>query len=238
VRTLHHYDDIGLLVPSRRSDAGYRLYTESDLRRLQQILVFRELGFALDAIAALLEQSRADRHAALLMQRERVQAELQKTGGVLRAIETAIRNIEGGDSMSAEDIFEGMENFEHAEYADEARERWGETEAYRESRRRTKRYTKQDWARLKEESEALTRALAEAMQAGHAPDSEEARSLAEQHRLHIDRWFYPCSREFHVNLGEMYVHDPRFAASYDRVRPGLARYIRDAIVANAGQEQV
>ena len=235
VRTLHHYDDIGLLVPSQRSDAGYRLYTDADLRRLQQILLFRELGFALDAIALLLEQSPAERRAALVMQRERLQAELQKTDAVLRALDKTIANLDGGMSMSGEDIFEGTENFEHAQYADEARERWGETEAYQESMRRTRKYSKQDWARMKEESEAITRSLADAMQAGKAPDSAEARSLVEQHRLHIDRWFYPCSREFHVNLGEMYVSDARFTETYDRVRPGLARFIRDAIVANARQ---
>ncbi|HEX6006466.1 MAG TPA: MerR family transcriptional regulator [Burkholderiales bacterium] len=236
VRTLHHYDDIGLLIPSQRSDAGYRLYTDSDLQRLQQILLFRELGFALDAIAALLEQPAAERLSALVMQRARLEAELQQTSAVLRAIETAIKNNEGGVSMSAEEFFEGMEDFNHAQYADEARERWGDTEAYQESVRRAKRYSKDDWARMKEESEAITRSLADAMQAGKSADSLEATSLVEQHRLHIDRWFYPCSREFHVNLGEMYVSDPRFTATYDKVRPGLARYIRDAIVANAGKE--
>lgn len=138
--------------------------------------------------------------------------------------------------MSTDDIFEGMENFGHAQYADEARERWSDTDAYRESMRRAKRYTKQDWARMKEESETITRSLADAMQAGKTPDSPEAMSLVERHRLHIDRWFYPCSREFHVNLGELYVSDARFTETYDRVRPGLARYIRDAIAANARQE--
>ena len=135
--------------------------------------------------------------------------------------------------MSAEDMFEGMENFEHKEYAEEARERWGDTDAYQESMRRTRQYSKEDWARMKEESEAITASLAAALRAGKSADDEEVRKLADQHRLHIDRWFYPCSHEFHVNLGEMYVADPRFTATYDRVEPGLARFIRDAIVANA-----
>ncbi len=136
--------------------------------------------------------------------------------------------------MSAEDMFEGMENFEHKEYAEEARERWGDTEAYQESMRRTRRYSKEDWTPIKAESDAITASLAAAMRAGKSADDADVKQLADQHRLHIDRWFYPCSHEFHVNLGEMYVADPRFTATYDRVEPGLARFIRDAIVANAG----
>lgn len=233
VRTLHHYDEIGLLVPSQRSASGYRQYTEQDLQRLQQILVFRELGFALDAVAALLEQSAEERRAALLMQRERLQVDLSKTNAVIRAIETAIRAIDGGTTMSSDDMFEGMENFEHKEYADEARARWGHTEAYQESARRAKQYSQADWARMKEESDAITRGLIEAMRAGKPADGPDATALAEQHRLHIGRWFYPCSHEIHVALGDMYVTDPRFTETYERMGQGLARYIRDAIGANA-----
>ncbi|HET9441403.1 MAG TPA: MerR family transcriptional regulator [Longimicrobiales bacterium] len=233
VRTLHHYDEIGLLVPTQRSASSYRQYTEQDLQRLQQILVFRELGFALDAVAALLEQSAEERRAALLMQRERLQADLSKTNAVIRAIETAIRTIDGGTAMSNDDIFKGMENFEHKEYAEEARERWGHTEAYQESARRAKQYSKADWSRIKEESDAITRGLAEAMLAGKPADGPDATALAEQHRLHIGRWFYSCSHEMHLALGAMYVTDARFTETYERMGKGLARYVRDAIAANA-----
>lgn len=233
VRTLHHYDEIGLLVPSQRSASGYRQYTEQDLQRLQQILIFRELGFALDAVAALLEQSAGERRAALLLQRDRLHADLSKTKAVIGAIETAIRAIDGGTTMSNGDIFEGTENFEHKEYAEEARERWGHTEAYQESARRAQRYGEADWTRIKEESDAITRGLVEAMLAGKPADGPDASALAEQHRLHIGRWFYPCSHAMHVALGDMYVADPRFTETYERLGKGLARYVRDAITANA-----
>lgn len=232
VRTLHHYDEIGLLVPTERTAAGYRLYTDADLKRLQQILVFRELGFGLDAIAALLEQSPQERRAALLLQRERLKGELQKTERVIRAIESTIATIDGSGTMSANEWFEGMEGFEHA---DEARERWGDTEAYRESMRRARQYTAADWARIKEEHESITNAFADLMRAGTPATSAEAKDLAERYRRHIEHWFYPCSREFHAQLGEMYVNDARFTETYDRVQPGLAVYVRDAIAANAAR---
>jgi DNA-binding transcriptional MerR regulator len=233
VRTLHHYDEIGLLVPSQRASNGYRRYTDADLQRLHQILVFKELGFALDAIQALLDEPAADRRAALLAQRQALQEQQHKTAAVIRAIETAIQTLEGETTMDTNDMFEGFDEFEHAEYAEEARERWGQTEAYQESMRRTKLYTKDDWTRMKAEGDAITQGVAELMRAGHRADERAVTALAEQHRLHIDRWFYPCSHEIHVALGEMYVADPRFTATYDQVSRGLAQYLRDAIVANA-----
>jgi DNA-binding transcriptional MerR regulator len=114
VRTLHHYDEIGLLVPSQRTDKGYRLYTEADLQRLQQVLLFKELGFALDAIASLIDEPAAERRAALLNQREKLRVERRKTEAVLRAIETAIHALEGDDTMDEKKMFDGFAEFEHA----------------------------------------------------------------------------------------------------------------------------
>jgi hypothetical protein len=124
-----------------------------------------------------------------------------------------------------EKMFEGFD-----EYADEARERWGHTEAYQESMRRTKRYTKEDWARIKAEGESIESRLAELLEKG--VPAESAVALAEEHRLHIDRWFYPCSKEHHLALGEMYVADARFRAHYDKRREGLAEYLAAAIRAS------
>lgn len=123
--------------------------------------------------------------------------------------------------------------FDPAEHADEARERWGTTEAYQESTRRTASYSDADWERFRYESEASMLALADALAAGLPPDSAQAMDAAERARLLIDAWFYPCSREMHLSLGEMYIADPRFTATYEKIRPGLARYVRDAIEANA-----
>jgi DNA-binding transcriptional MerR regulator len=235
VRTLHHYDEIGLLTPSQRGPNGYRQYTDADLARLHQILLFKELGFSLDAIQTLIDEPAADRRAALLSQRELLKGELRKTNAVIRAIETALHVLEETGTMSKEEMFGGFDEFDHAQYADEAKERWGDTDAYKESARRAKKYSKQDWQRMKEEMDAVHNGLAEMLRAGKPAADPEVTALAEQHRLHIDRWFYPCSHQMHQALGDMYIADPRFTATYEKIAPGLAQYVRDAITANANR---
>ena len=126
-----------------------------------------------------------------------------------------------------------MGDFDHSPYAAEARERWGETDAYKESARRAKKYGKDEWAQIKAAQEGIEAALADAMASGEAADGERARQLAEQARLQIDRWFYPCSHRMHVGLADMYVADPRFRAHYDERAEGLAEYVAAAIRANA-----
>jgi hypothetical protein len=119
------------------------------------------------------------------------------------------------------------------EWADEAETRWGETAAFQESQRRAASFSKEDWARLKEDSDAGLRSFATAMSDGVPADSTAGMALAEQHREFLCRWFYECSHEMHRNLAEMYVSDERFTATFDAVAPGLAAYVHDAIVANA-----
>lgn len=135
--------------------------------------------------------------------------------------------------MTGDEMKETFDGFDHAQYEREVEERWGETPAYRESAKRTKQYGKAEWQRIKAEAEAITSALANALQRALPADGDVATGLAEQHRLHIDRWFYPCSHAMQCCLAEMYVADPRFAASYDQHAPGLSAYVREAILANA-----
>ncbi|MDA3935984.1 MAG: MerR family transcriptional regulator [Actinomycetota bacterium] len=233
VRTLHHYDETGLLTPSKRSEAGYRLYNDSDLERLQQVLFFRELGFALDVIAGLMKEPGFDRESALLMQRELLSERASQLHAMIQAIDTALDAQQKGLTMSKEDMFEVFGEFDPAEHEAEVKERWGDSDAYAESTRRTKRYTKQDWLRIKEEGALVVEGLAARMDAGAGTDDTEVQRLVEEHRLQIDRNFYPCSKEMHANLGRMYVADPRFAKTYDDVRPGLAQFLCDAIQINA-----
>ena len=128
-----------------------------------------------------------------------------------------------------EDMFKG---FNPAQYEAEVKERWGETDAYSESARRTKRYTKEDWARHRSEQEAIYAAAAGLMQAGTPPSDAEAMAVAERHRLLIDRWFYPCSPETHRGLATLYESDPRFAAGIDSHAAGLTAFLCAAIRAN------
>jgi len=235
VRTLHHYDRIGLLPASDRTAAGYRAYTEADLMRLQRILAYRELGFSLDDIAGLLDDPDSDPLHHLRRQHGLVLERMERLREVAAVLEKTMEAHQMGIRLNPDEMFEVFGDHDPTQYAEEVEERWGDTDAYRESQRRTSSYTKEDWLRVKTEQEAAGRALAEAMQGGHAPDSDVAMDAAEQSRLVIDRNFYPCSHQMHVNLGEMYVADPRFTKTYEDMAPGLARYVRDAIVANAAR---
>jgi MerR family transcriptional regulator, thiopeptide resistance regulator len=230
VRALHHYDELGLLSPSERSEAGYRLYSYEDLARLREILIWRQLGFSLAEILSLLDDPAHDRLDALERQRELVAKEIDRLGALAGAVDAAIEAHRNGTRLEDTSMFEG---FDPSEYEDEARERWGHTGAYRESARRTRAYGEAEWNEIRDESAAIVRELIELMRAGEPADGPAARAAAERHREHISRWFYPCSHPMHRGLGEMYVADERFTNTYERQAAGLATYFHDAIVANA-----
>ncbi|MFI6375347.1 MerR family transcriptional regulator [Streptomyces sp. NPDC050546] len=235
VRTLHHYDDIGLLVPSERSHAGHRRYGDADLDRLQQILFYRELGFPLDEVAALLDDPEADPRAHLRRQHELLTARIEKLSKMAAAVEHAMEARTMGINLTPEEKFEVFGDFDPDQHEDEVRERWGGTDAYRQSQRRTASYTKEDWKRATERFDTIHRRMAGLMADGTPADSGAAMDTAEEHRRFIAGTYYDCSYEMHTCLGEMYVADPRFTATYDAVRPGLAVYLRDAILANAAR---
>jgi len=235
VRTLHHYDELGLLTPSVRTEAGYRLYSDADLACLQQVLFFKELGFGLGDIARIMHDPQFDRLEALRMQRRMLTEKSTQLALMAEAVDAAIDATEGGVRMDAKDMFEAFGDFDPKEYEKEAEERWGNTDAYKESARRTKRYTKEDWIEVRKETEAVNDALGALLDAGVPADDPRAMDQAEQHRLNIDKRFYPVSYEMHVGLAEMYIADPRFAANYEKVHAGLARYMHDAILANAAR---
>jgi MerR family transcriptional regulator, thiopeptide resistance regulator len=237
IRTLHHYDAIGLLVPGGRTAGGYRLYTDADLLRLQQILIGRELGLPLEEIRRSLDDPRFDRKAALLDQRQRLRDRARQADAMIRAIETALAALDGGATtgeIAMEDLFDG---FDPSRYEDEARQQWGGTAGFAESEKRTKRYTSDDWKRLKAEQGAVYESAAAALKAGKAPSSVEAMDIAERHRLGIDRWFYPCSHTMHQGLASMYESDDRFRESIDKYGDGLTTFLAEAIRANAARRR-
>ena len=137
--------------------------------------------------------------------------------------------------MGSEEMFDVFGDFDPACYEDEAQARWSGTDSYSESARRTARYDIDDWRAIKSESDALNAELAGLLDAGIAPDDSQAMDVVEKCRKFIDDRFYPCSREMHMALGEMYVADARFAENYDKLKPGLAQYVCDAIKANAAR---
>ncbi|MFF4224835.1 MerR family transcriptional regulator [Streptomyces sp. L500] len=232
VRTLHHYDEIGLL-PSGRSHAGHRQYEDDDLDRLQQILFYRELGFPLDEVAALLDDPDADPAEHLRRQHELLTGRIDRLQRMAAAVEHAMEARKMGIKLTPEEKFEVFGDFDPDAHAAEAERRWGGTDPYKESQRRAAAYTKEDWLRIKAAADGLNARIAALMESGAAPESEEAMALAEEHRRQIGESFYDCSYEIHAGLAEMYVADERFAATYESIRPGMAAFLRDAILANA-----
>ena len=236
VRTLHHYDEVGLLRPGARTRAGHRRYGAGDVERLHRILVYRQLGFELGRIAEILAAPGEDtldhlrrQHALLLEQRGRLDE-------MLRGVETMLESKRAGVNLTPDEMREVFGAFNPAEHAGEAGARWGETEAYRESRRRTTKYGKREWLMIRDEANQIEAAFASLLQRGEPPTSGAALELAERHRQHISRWFYDCPPQMHRGLGELYVADPRFAKHYEDRAPGLAQYVSAAVVANAARQ--
>ncbi len=235
VRTLHHYDQIGLLAPSGRSAAGYRRYGDADLEQLQRILFYRELGFGLDQIRHVMTDGSADATAHLRRQHALLVDRIGRLQRMAGAVEKAMEAHTLGISLTPEERFEVFGDFNPDDHAAEVEERWGETEAYRESKRRSARYTKADWERIKADGQAVVERFVAAMNGGLAADSPEAMDAAEAHRQQISDAFYDCTYEIHVGLAEMYVADPRFTATYEKIAPGLAAYVSEAIRRNAAR---
>ena len=236
VRTLHHYDEIGLVHPHRTA-SGYRVYTDDDLERLRHVVVYRRLGFPLEEIGPLLDDPHADVQAHLHRQRAAVVSRLDEMRDLVAAIDRALEKRITGMALTPQEQKELFGDGFSEELAREAEERWGDTDAWRQSRDRTGSYGKDDWRRIAAEGDEVTTRFAALKRAGTAPDSAEARDAAEAHRAHIDRWFYDLGYPMHRGLADMYLADPRFTKTYDDREPGLAQYVHDAIHANADRHE-
>ena len=234
VRTLHHYDEVGLLTPSGRSASGYRLYDRGDVERLRRILGYRDLGFGLDEIAALLDDE-ADPMEHLRTQHRLLTERLAQVRRTLDNVEKMMDAQDNGIRLTPAEILEVFGDDDPTRYADEAKQRWGQTDAYAESHRRTSRYTAADWQQIKAEAAAVNQAFAAALADGDPADGPRAMTAARAHREHLSRWFYDVTAAMHVGLAEMYVADPRFTRNYEDVAPGLAQYVHGAILAAAAQ---
>lgn len=232
VRTLHHYDEIGLLVPSERSAAGYRLYTDADLVRLQQVVVYRRLELPLDEIRALLDRAE-DAVEHLKRQRAAVLSRRDELSQLVTAIDRALEREMSERPATPEEMKELFGDGFTDDYQAEAQERWGDTDAWKQSAARTRRYSKADWQAVKAEMDAVNAAFIAAKRRGEPATGAAAMDAAEQHRRHIADRFYDLDHEFHRGLADMYVADPRFTKTYDDLEPGLAQYVHDAIHANA-----
>ncbi len=230
IRTLHHYDEIGLLQPGRMNDAGYRLYSQDDLARLQEILFFRELDFSLAEIRGIIESPGYNRVEALTDQKQLLAAKVTRLKKIIKTIDKTMDNDKRGVDMSNEDLFGGLVDEEtQAEYAREAKERWGETDAYKESARKTAKYTRADWERINAEGGDIYSKIADLVKAGVTPEEASVQIQIQKWRDHITANFYNCTIDICQGLGEMYLADVRFKTNIDKVCPGLTEFLSKAI---------
>jgi len=233
LRTLRYYDKIGLLTPHTRTEAGYRIYSPADVEKLQQILFFRELDFPLARINEILNNPLFDRRDALKMQAEHLEKRAARYRKLSQLARETLRNLEGGNKMDKKDMFEGFDYDqmleEQKQYEDEVKERWGNTEAYKESMSKTARYTKEDWERINEVQMQNLKDLCGLYNAKVPHDDPRVQEVVDRSRKFISDNFYECPPEALGCLGQMYVTDERFTAYYDKFAPGLASYYNDAI---------
>lgn len=238
VRTLHHYDDVCLVQPSSRSAAGYRTYSSSDVERLYSVLMYRELGFSLDRIRSILDDPGTDPVEHLREQRVLLDRRIAHLTAMAQAVDTVIEEKTMGTDLTPEQqrAIWG-DDWTGEKYEDEARERWGNTDAWAQSKERTAAMTAADWRAAKADTDRLESDLAEAMLRGVTPDSAEAGALAERHRASIDR-YYDCDHAMHVCVASMYTADDRFRAHYDARADGLAEWLVEVVNANAARHGV
>jgi DNA-binding transcriptional MerR regulator len=239
VRTLHHYDRAGLLSPSGRSGAGYRLYGDADLARLQQILFYRELGFSLDQIAEILKDPQANALEQLRARLRQLSEEIGRLQRLAEVAEQAIEVQQTGVELTPAERFEvfGEIGFDLS-YATEAQLKWQDSAGQKESMARAAAHTKEDWRQLMGEAAAWRVELLAAFDEGEPVDSERAMDLAEEHRLHIARWFTTCPPDMHRRIADDFAADPRAFALVvppSQQRPGLAAYLCKAVHANAAR---
>jgi DNA-binding transcriptional MerR regulator len=226
VRTLHHYHHMGLLEPAGRTEAGYRLYGERELLRLQQILLFRELDLPLSEVRSILDEPDFDPIEALENHRRVLQARVERLGRLLTTIDKTIRKLTEGDmGMTDEELYEGLPKEQIERYQREAREMY-DPMLVRESERRVRKMSKAQWQALKAEGDEVTRALAERMD--RELSDAEVQQLIARHHAWIEH-FYPCSAEVYRGLGQLYVQHDEFRAFYDQYRPGLADFLAKAM---------
>lgn len=233
VRTLHLYDQKNLVSPSGRTPAGYREYGKSDLLRLQQVLFYRELDFSLDDIKRILDTPGFDNVAALRRHRRLLELKAERLSTLIGTIDKTIRGLKGEDAMlDDKDLYEGFDDETRKRYEREAKDLWGGTDAYKQSHKRVKTMSKEQWQAVKTRGEELSLAFVELYNAGKSPDGPEALEACARWAGHL-RAFYDPTPEMIEGLGTLYADHPEFRATYDTLAPGLADWLKPAMAAYA-----
>ncbi len=230
-RTLRYYDEIGLLKPLRVSSSGYRIYGQQQVKRLQQILFYRELEVPLDNIKAILDDQHFDEKKALEQHRALLLQKRTRIDALIANVEHTIDALEGRRIMSDKQRFEAFKqqliDENEKQYGKEARERYGD-EAVDRSNQQLKNMTPEQYQAITALEAEFRQTLARAFQTGD-PAGELAQKAVDLHRQWLTFYWGWYNKEAHAGLGQMYVEDPRFRAYYDKQQPGTAAFLRDAI---------
>jgi DNA-binding transcriptional MerR regulator len=224
-RTLHHYDAIGLLKPSRVSDNGYRYYGEESLLRLQQILFYRELDMPLEDIKKIVGRRDFDLLSALESHKDALKKRVERLNVLLSTVENTINHLKGKKMMSNKSLFEGFSEEQQEKYAEEAAQRW-DAETVRASNKKWKSYPDAEKKKILAEGNALYSDLASAMSKGAA--SKDVQAIVARWQKHM-QYFWSQNDEQLLGLTDLYNNDSRFKANYEMVHPGLAEFMREAV---------
>ena len=227
VRTLHYYDEIGLLKPaSVDKTTGYRFYDEDSILRMQEILFYRELDFSLKSIGTILSSPNYDKSKALKEQKQLLILKKERLERLISAIDSAVKG---------ENVMKAFDNSEFEKHKAEVKEKWGSTDAYKEHAERTKGYSEQKWNDLAEGMNHIMEEFALCMRKDNSPDSTEAQNLVKMLQSHITENYYCCTKEILAGLGQMYVADERFKNNIDKHADGTAAFICEAIAVYCGK---
>lgn len=237
VKTLHHWDTVALVRPSGRTSAGYRVYSGDDIARIHRVLVYRELGFPLAEIARILEAPRTDSHGHLRRQRAQLVEQISRLEKMVRSVDRMMEASRTGMRLTPEEQAEIFGADWQPSWVEEAEERWGASDQWAQYAERAAEKTPEEWRDIAAATHALHADLTTAQRSGTAPGSPEANALAERHRALLSTYF-DCTHAMHACIGRMSFEDPRFADHYNAASPGLARWLRDTIFANASAHGV
>ncbi|MCO6449357.1 MAG: MerR family transcriptional regulator [Caldilineales bacterium] len=224
-RTLHYYDEIGLLQPSSVGENGYRSYDEASLLRLQQILFYRELGLSLSEIGDMLSRPDFNVVQALQAHRQALRLRARRLDDLIRTIDHTIMHIQGEINMSPKQLFEAFDEETQKKYEEEAMQRW-DPEVVRASNQRWRNYSDEKKAAIMQEANEFYNDILANMDKG--PASPEVQNAIARWHQNI-RYFYEPTPEILLGLGRMYVDDPRFAAFYENMHPDMPAFMRDAV---------
>ena len=224
VRTLHYYDEIELLKPSETTEAGYRMYSREDLERLQQILFFRELDFPLNEIKEIMLNPNYDKNEALNKHKEFLIEKRKRIDGLITLID---KTIKGDNNMSFKEFDNSKIEENKRKYAEEVKNRWGNTDAYKEYEKKTSSYDGNSWNEINEGMVEILKEFADNRE--EDPNSDIIQSLVEKWQSYITSNFYNCTKEILSCLGLMYIGDERFKENIDKYGEGTAEFMAKAI---------